>query len=337
MTARPIELTEHPRWVRIGGGRFRMGSFDFFPEEAPQHERRVETFEIAQVPTTNRQFAAFVEATGYVTVAERASDEVVSATRDAPQRAPGALVFMPTDGPVDLRDGRSWWRWVPGAQWRHPLGPGSDLNGKTDHPVVQIAYADALAYAEWAGGRLPTEAEHEYASGGGGTPAPYAWGRERDPGGMLMANTWHGRFPYLNTGADGWVGTSPVAMFPPNGFGLFDCIGNVWEWTSDLFLGPHADSRARGPAQPAGFDDEDEDERVGTSRRGFRVDISPEGIPASADGRVPPPGTPVPRHVVKGGSHLSAPEQSLRYRPAARSAQAPGVPTSHIGFRLARS
>ncbi len=182
----------------------------------------------------------FVEETGYVTLAER-RPRCRGLCAPAGQRAaPGSLVFAPTGGPVDLRDWRAWWAWVPGAQWRHPLGPDSDLAGKANHPVVQVAHEDALAYARWLGARLPTEAEHEFAAGGGLTPNPYAWGRDRDPAGVAMANTWHGRFPYLNSGARGWVGTSPVGAFPPNGFGLEDCIGNVWEWTGDLYTDSHA-------------------------------------------------------------------------------------------------
>lgn len=306
-----------PSWVRLEGNRFRMGSFDFFPEEAPQHERRVEAFEIARAPTTNRQFAAFVEATGYVTIAERALPADEFPQLDDEERAPGSLVFTPTSGPVDLHDWQSWWRWVTGAQWRHPLGPDSDLEGKLDHPVVQLAWADALAYAEWVGGRLPTEVEHEYASGGGATPAPYAWGTDRDPDGVLMANTWHGRFPYLNTGANGWIGTSPVASFPPNGFGLFDCIGNVWEWTSTPYRGPH-DPAEDGP-------------------RGGGCMCGPAGrTPAVDDAEPAVSGSPARQRVLKGGSHLCAPEYCLRYRPAARSPQAEDSATSHVGFRCAR-
>lgn len=313
--------TATPHWVRLHGGRFQMGSSDFFPEEAPRHEACVEPFEITLTPTTNRQFAAFVAATGYVTVAERALEGAEFELLADDQRAPGSLVFTPTAGPVDLRDWRSWWRWVPGAQWRHPLGPDSDLTGKEEHPVVQVAYADALAYADWAGGRLPTEAEHEYASGGGATPAPYAWGGERDPGGVLMANTWHGRFPYRNDGADGWVGTSPVGSFPPNGFGLFDCIGNVWEWTVTPFRNSHmpempvAEITVVGGSGEVGC-------RCGPSGRAAPDSVAAAGLPR--------------QRVLKGGSHLCAPEYCLRYRPAARSSQAEDSATSHLGFRCVR-
>lgn len=280
-----------PTWVSLPGGTFRMGSYDFYPDEGPVRTQNVDGFEITQGPITNAQFAAFVAATGYVTVAERGLEPASFPHLDSLERSPGALVFTPTSGPVDFRDWRVWWKWVPGTQWRHPLGPDSDIAGKESHPVVQIACQDAVAYAGWIGARLPTEAEHEYAAGGGVEPNPYAWGYERDPAGVAMANTWHGRFPYLNTGARGWVGTSPVGVFPPNGFGLYDCIGNVWEWTAEV-------------------------------------------VPASVG---EPSGDGIPRRVLKGGSHLSAPEYSLSYRPAARNAQAEDSASNHIGFRCVRS
>ena len=290
-----------------------MGSYDFYPDEAPVHERTLAPFEVMSGPVTNAQYGHFVEETGYVTLAERGLDEEAFAHLPANERAPGSLVFAPTGGPVDLRHWRAWWAWVPGAQWRHPLGPDSDLAGKADHPVVQVAHEDALAYARWIGARLPTEAEHEFAAGGGLTPNPYAWGRDRDPAGVAMANTWHGRFPYLNSGARGWVGTSPVGAFPPNGFGLDDCIGNVWEWSSDLYTESHADA--------AGID--------WTQGHGAANGTGCCGVDADA-------GSGIPRRVLKGGSHLCAPEYCLRYRPAARSAQAEDSAASHIGFRCVR-
>lgn len=277
--------------VPIPAGAFRMGSTSFYPEEAPIHTVTVAAFAIERHPVTNAQFADFVAATGYVTVAEQRV-----ALYDA---EPGALVFAPTAGPVDLRDWRQWWRWVPGASWRHPLGPGSDLAGREDHPVVQLAYPDAAAYARWAGRRLPTEAEWEYAArlllltpgiGAAGT----------GPGGVLMANTWQGAFPYRNDGALGWVGTSPVGTFPPNGWGLLDMIGNVWEWTTTEFAGHHRlDAPAKACCAPVGAAD---------------------------------PGV---NQTLKGGSHLCAPEYCHRYRAAARSPQSQDTATSHIGFRCA--
>lgn len=214
-----------------------MGSTRFYPEEAPIHTVTVRAFAVERHPVTNAQFAEFVSATGYVTVAEQPLDPGLYPGVDAADLCPGAMVFCPTAGPVDLRDWRQWWDWVPGACWRHPFGRDSDIADRAGHPVVQVAYPDAVAYARWAGRRLPTEAEWEYAARGG-TTATYAWGDQEKPGGMLMANTWQGRFPYRNDGALGWVGTSPVGRFPANGFGLLDMIGNVWEWTTTEFY-PH--------------------------------------------------------------------------------------------------
>ncbi|NDJ88504.1 formylglycine-generating enzyme family protein [Mycolicibacter kumamotonensis] len=276
--------------VKIPGGAFRMGSTSFYPEEAPIHTVEVAAFAIERHPVTNAQFAEFVAATGYVTVAERDPDPVFAAE-------PGALVFTPTAGPVDLRDWRQWWRWEPGASWRHPLGPRSTVADKPDHPVVQVAYPDAAAYACWAGRRLPTEAEWEYAARAG-VRTTYTWGEEEKPGGVLMANTWQGAFPYRNDGALGWSGTSPVGTFPPNGWGLLDMIGNVWEWTTTEFCGHH------------------------------RLDAPPNACCTPVG-----PADPGINQTLKGGSHLCAPEYCHRYRAAARSPQSQDTATSHIGFR----
>ena len=290
MTPMLTELVELP------GGSFRMGSTQFYPEEAPVHTATVGAFAVERHPVTNAQFAAFVADTDYVTVAEQAPDPALYPGASPQDLVPGALVFRPTPGPVDLRDWRQWWHWVPGADWRHPFGPGSGLEDRLDHPVVQVAYPDAAAYARWAGRRLPTEAEWEYAARGGATTT-YAWGDDAVPDGQLMANTWQGRFPHQNDGALGWVGTSPVGMFPPNGFGLVDMIGNVWEWTTTQFTGHH------------------------------RLDVPVESCCG--------PSTPDPSvaQALKGGSHLCAPEYCLRYRPAARSPQSQDSATTHIGFR----
>ena len=225
--------------VEVPGGSFRMGSTSFYPEEAPIHTATVGPFAIEAHPVTNAQFAEFVDATGYVTVAERPLDPALYPGDAEADLLPGALVFSGTPGPVNLSDWRQWWDWAPGAYWRRPYGAGSDVAGREDHPVVQIAYPDAAAYATWAGRRLPTEAEWEYAAGAGSVTA-YAWGDEPMVDGRLMANTWQGNFPYRNDGAQGvgtsrWVGSSPVGTFPPNDFGLFDMIGNVWEWTTTLY------------------------------------------------------------------------------------------------------
>ena len=295
-----MSLTE---LVELPGGEFLMGSDRHYPEEAPQHERHVPPFAIERHPVTNAQFAEFVAATGYVTVAERELDPAEFPGADPADLVPGSLVFTPTDGPVDLRDWRQWWRWVPGAQWRHPFGPDSSIDDRLDHPVVHVSFEDASAYAAWAGRRLPTEAEWEYAARGGLADAEYAWGDEREPDGRAMANTWQGAFPFRN---EGWGGTSPVGSYPPNGFGLVDMIGNTWEWTADAFTPRHL------PPDASSLD------------RGDRRDLL-AGAPASQA-----------LHVTKGGSHLCAPEYCRRYRPAARSSQAEDSATTHLGFRCAR-
>ncbi len=273
-----------------------MGSTSFYPEEAPAHTARVGAFAVEQHPVTNAQFAEFVGETGYVTVAEQELDHAMYPGANPADLVPGALVFRPTSGPVNLRDWRQWWEWRPGACWRHPFGPDTGIDDRTDHPVVQVAYPDAAAYARWAGRRLPTEAEWEYAARGGST-ATYAWGDDAMPGGRLMANTWQGRFPYQNDGALGWAGTSPVGTFPPNGYGLVDMIGNVWEWTTTEFAGHHQVEQTETCCAPS----------------------------ATAD--------PTVNQTLKGGSHLCAPEYCHRYRPAARSPQSQDSATTHIGFR----
>ncbi len=285
--------------VELPGGSYRMGSTQFYPEEAPAHTVTVDAIAVERHPVTNAQFAEFVADTGYVTVAEQELDPALYPGAAPQDLVPGALVFTPTAGPVDLRDWRQWWSWVPGACWRHPFGPASDswnFNDRLDHPVVQVAYPDAAAYARWAGRRLPTEAEWEYAARGG-VAAVYPWGDEPVPGGRLMANTWQGRFPYRNDGALGWVGTSPVGTFPANEFGLADMIGNVWEWTTTQFTAHH---RPDAPVQSC----------CG---------------PSAPD--------PAVNQTLKGGSHLCAPEYCHRYRPAARSPQSQDSATTHIGFR----
>lgn len=313
------------RWVVLAGGSFLMGSDDFYPDEAPRHRRHIGGFEITATPVTNDQFAAFVTATGYVTIAERPLSADEYPDLDIVARVPGSLVFTQTEGPVDLRDWQQWWSWTPGACWRHPTGPGSTIQDLGDHPVVHVAYADAQAFAVWAGARLPTEAELEFAAGGGAVPSPYAWGDQRDPGGEIVANTWHGRFPYRNDGANGWKGTSAVGSFPANEYGLYDCIGNVWEWSSDLYTPTHE--------QPL--------ERPGllvltnAANNACGCGCGPGGSTATPDAGIGAAAA-IPQRVLKGGSHLCAPEYCLRYRPAARSPQAEDSATTHIGFRLAR-
>ena len=286
--------------VAVPGGSFAMGSADFYPEERPVRIVEVDAFLIDAHPVTVAEFRRFVKATGHVTNAEIAPDPAAYPDADPDLLVPGSLVFHRTAGPVPLTDFRAWWTWVPGADWRHPEGPGSTLDGRQLHPVTQVAYADALAYAAWAGKDLPTEAEWEYAARGGLDGATFAWGDEFAPGGRMMANTWQGQFPWQNLMLDRFERTSPVGSFPPNGYGLYDMTGNVWEWTSDVYR-----------------DTEAADHRTATS-------CCAPAAESSAD---------IPRQVTKGGSHLCAPNYCLRYRPAARQGQSVDTPTGHIGFR----
>jgi len=303
-------LTAVTEMVQLQGGSFRMGSTEFYADETPVHERTVAPFGIDVHPVTNAQFADFITATGYVTVAERPLDPADFPGADPAELVPGGLVFTATDGPVDLGDWTQWWRWGAGASWRAPRGPGSTIADIPTHPVVQVAFEDAAAYAAWAGKRLPSEAEFEYAARGGLDGRRFAWGDEENPDGALMVNRWQGSFPYRNSGAAGFVSTSPVRTFPANGYGLFDMTGNVWEWTTDYYFARHQ-VPGTAPVDAAG-----------------RIDLL---APASAE-----PGSRIPRRVMKGGSHLCSPDYCLRYRPAARSPQAEDSSTTHIGFRCAR-
>ncbi|MEF2978819.1 formylglycine-generating enzyme family protein [Subtercola sp. YIM 133946] len=319
--------------VTIPGGTFLMGSNEFYPEEGPVHEVTVGAFELDRHPVTVAQFRRFVEATGYVTVAERPLDPADFPGADSADLVPGGLVFVPSAGPVALDDWRQWWAWGAGANWREPFGAGARPAGWAErldeHPVTQVSFEDASAYAAWAGRRLPTEEEWEFAARGGSTrQTTYAWGDEVRPGGRVMADTWQGRFPYANTGADGWRGTAAVGSFPPNGYGLVDMIGNVWEWTSSYYTarheaGAHGEAAwASGASHPA-------------EAAGCACGCSPSDAGRAAASAEP--GSSIPRRALKGGSHLCAPEYCLRYRPAARSPQADDTATTHIGFRCARS
>lgn len=294
--------------IHIPGGVFAMGSDRFYAEEAPVRRVRVGGFWTDEAPVTNTQFAEFVAATGYVTLAEIAPDPKDFPGMPAEMALAGSLVFEPLSGPVDLSQ-VSWWDFRFCAHWRQPLGPGSDA--EPDHPVVHIAHADALAFAVWAGKSLPKEAEWEYAARGGLDGADYGWGDTLAPDGFMIANYWQGAFPYANLLQDGWLRTSPVRYFPRNGYGLYDMIGNVWEWTDDWFAQPKVERKKGGtcciPANPRG----------GT-RGGSIVQSDPIRIP---------------RKVMKGGSHLCAEDYCQRYRPAARYAQPIDTSTSHVGFR----
>jgi len=275
--------------VRVPGGSFLMGSDHHYPEERRAHRVTVGPFWMDRTTVTNAEFARFVAATGYVTVAERPLD---------PALYPGARPDM----------------LAPGAQWRHPEGPGSDLDGREDHPVVHVAYEDAEAYARWAGKDLPTEAQWEFAARGGLEGREFVWGDELAPGGVHLANTWQGPFPWRNFAADGFERTAPVASYPPNGYGLYDMAGNVWQWTTDWWSARHAADPAKACCAP-------------TDPRGPAM----EGSYDPAQPRIR-----IPRKVVKGGSFLCAPSYCRRYRPAARHAQMVDTGMSHIGFRCIR-
>jgi len=295
----------------IPGGTFRMGSNDHYPEEAPVHRVTVDGFWIDRTPVTNRQFKQFVRATGHVTTAEIAPDP-----KDYPGALPhmlyaGSLVFVPPRSAVDLRDWSQWWTFLKGADWRHPYGPKSNVKRLDNHPVVHVSLSDALAYAKWAGRDLPTEAEWEFAARGGLDGAEFAWGEQFMPRGVQMANIWQGNFPLQKLNENGYKRTSPVGAFPPNGYGVCDMIGNVWEWTSDWYAPKHEADAPKAcciPENPRGGREEQSYDRC-------------------------QPNIKIPRKVIKGGSHLCAPNYCRRYRPAARHAEPVDTSTSHLGFR----
>ena len=293
----------------VPGGEFLMGSDSHYPEEAPAHRVSVGGFWIDRFAVTNERFRRFVKETGHVTLAERAPDPADYPGAKPEMLIPASSVFVQPEQRVDLRDHYNWWTYVPGADWRHPHGPSSTIRGKSKHPVVHVAFEDVEAYARWAGKQLPTEAEWEYAARGGLDSAEFVWGDELTPDGVWMANTWQGEFPVENQKLDGFDGTAPVGSFAPNGYDLYDTAGNVWEWTTDWFQ----DHREIGDAcctmeNPRGGDP---DRSFDSSIRGARI----------------------PRKVMKGGSHLCAPNYCRRYRPAARMPQAVDTSTSHLGFR----
>ena len=310
----PVDMT----W--IPGGSFTMGGVgpEARPDEFPRHLVRVDGFFIGTHEVTNADFKRFVDATGYRTVAERAVDweelkkQVAPGTPKPPDRLlqPGSLVFTPPDRPVSIDDFSQWWSWTTGADWRHPEGPGSSIEARPDHPVVQVAWEDAAAYCDWKGGRLPTEAEWERAARGGLEEKPFVWGDAQvDP---TRANTWNGRFPDRNDATDGHAGTSPVGTYPPNGFGLFDMPGNVWEWCSDLY-------------RPDEYE-----RRVESSPEG-EVVVNPAGPRRAIDHRNPHAPT---SRVQRGGSFLCHPSYCSSYRPSARMATTPDSAASHVGFRI---
>ena len=287
--------------VWVPGGTFLMGSNRHYREEQPPRYATVTGFWIDRTEVTNAQFAAFVAATGYKTVAERGLNAKDYPGLPPEALVPGAMGFKePAKGQPVHVDIMEWWHYVPGANWRHPNGPGSSIEGKDNNPVVQVAYADAAAYAKWAGRSLPTEAEWEYAARGGLNGKDFAWGDEQTPEGRYMANTWQGFFPYSDEKNDGYHGTAPVGCFPPNGYSLFDMIGNVWEWATDWYEPGH--KFADGDVDPTG----------------------PAKMTKTVGG---------PLHVIKGGSWLCADNFCARYRPAARQPEEADLGASHIGFR----
>ena len=286
--------------IWIPGGNFLMGSNSFYREERPVRPAHVDGFWLDIYPVTNAEFRKFVDATGYVTYSERPPNPAMYPDADPEMLVPGSLVFKKPDRPVNLRNNLAWWEYRPGADWRHPQGPESSIHGRDDHPVVHVAYEDALAYAAWAGKALPSEAEWEFAARGGLEGKAYPWGDASNPDGRFMANTWQGHFPYENSADDGYEGTSPVDAFPPNGYGLFDMVGNTWEWTSSPF---DAAGDQQSAAQP---------QSCCHTSAGDEKSV---------------------RLTVKGGSHLCAPNYCLRYRPSARQGETVDSSTCHIGFR----
>jgi len=305
-----------PGMVWIPGGEFTMGTDSDLgrPDEKPAHRVRVDGFWMDGTDVTNAQFRTFVEATGYQTTAEKPVD-VAEILRQSPpgtpappkeRLLPGSLVFTPTQGPVPLTDFRQWWKWTPGANWRHPEGPDSSIDGKDDHPVVHVSWFDAAAYAQWAGKRLPTEAEWEFAARGGLDGKPYVWGDDAPSETNIRANIWQGKFPYENTAQDGYERTSPVKAFAPNGYGLYDMSGNVWQWCSDSYQGDLYRQRA-----------------------GQGVLVNPIGPEHGVDPRQPARLL----RAQKGGSFLCNDAYCTRYRPAARHGCPPDTGMSHMGFR----
>jgi sulfatase modifying factor 1 len=296
--------------VEIPGGEFLMGSDGHYPEEGPVHRVKVDGFWIDETPVTNAQFRAFVEATGHVTLAERPANPEHYPGALPELLAPASVVFNQPRGPVDLGNHFNWWIYVLGACWRCPRGPHSCIEGCDDHPVVHVAYEDAAAYASWAGKQLPTEAEWEFAARGGLDGAEFAWGHELHPEGVVMANTWHGEFPVEKRQIDGFDWTSPVGTFPANGYGIYDMVGNVWEWTDDWFEDRHKSHEGccGSAVNPRGGEREQSYDRC---------------VPNSF----------IPRKVMKGGSFLCSPNYCRRYRPAARMGQPVDTSTCHLGFR----
>ncbi len=297
------------RW--IPGGTFRMGADRSYPEEAPVRPVTVSGFWMDEHTVTNAEFAAFVDVTGYRTLAERPLDPATYPGAQPELLKPGSAVFFMPTGPISMNNIHNRWAYVAGADWRHPEGPASTIDGRGRDPVVHVAFEDATAYAAWAGKALPTEAEWEFAARGGLDGAAFCWGDEFMPGGRHMANTWQGQFPFQDLGTDGFIGRAPIGSFPPNGYGLYDMAGNVWEWTADWYSDHH-------PAKATSL---------------CCVPRDPRGCLEALSYDPGQPEVRIPRKVIKGGSYLCAPNYCRRYRPAARYPQMIDTGTCHIGFR----
>ena len=291
--------------VWVPGGKFTMGGADGQPDELPLHDVKVRGFWMDRTEVTNGQFARFVEATGYVTTAEKKPDAKDFPGGPEEKLVPGSVCFVPPPNVVSLNDHMQWWQYVAGANWRHPTGPDSDIKGMEQHPVVHVSWFDAVAYAKWAGKRLPTEAEWEYASRGGLDRAPFIWGAEKNPKGAWMTNIWQGQFPNENTKQDGYVYSSPVSSFPPNGYGLFDMAGNVWEWVSDWYTPDY-------------------------------YAVSPRDNPQGPEKSFDPAEPGVEKRVGRGGSFLCSDMYCRGYRPSARQKTSPDTGLQHTGFRCAK-
>jgi len=298
--------------VWVPGGTFWMGCENCgMPDALPSHLVEVDGFWMDRTPVTNAEFQRFVKATSYVTVAERDLNPADFPGVPADKLVPGSAVFRPTSQPVPLDDPLRWWQYTPNASWKHPEGPGSSVRERSDHPVVHIAFEDASAYARWRGTRLPTEAEFEFAARGGLDRNRYSWGNELTPDNRAVANTWQGRFPSRDQGEDGYVGTSPVTAFPPNGFGLYDMGGNVWQWCADWY---RPDAYATVAAA------------VGAVR-------NPQGPETSVD----PDEPGAAKRVIRGGSFLCSDQYCARYLVGSRGKSEITSGTSNLGFRLVRS
>jgi formylglycine-generating enzyme required for sulfatase activity len=312
VNAEPAPTPAHPGMIWVPGGTFWMGCEGCgMPDALPSHLVSVQGFWMDEAPVTNAQFAEFVKATAYVTVAERPLDPKEYPGVPLDKLVPGSAVFTGTPAAVALDNPLQWWRYTPGASWRHPAGPSSSLQGRADHPVVHVAFEDALAFAKWADKRLPTEAEFEFAARGGLDRHRYPWGNEMTPGGKPVANTWQGQFPVRDRGEDGHLGTSPVTAFPPNGFGLRDMGGNVWQWCSDWYRPDTYAVRARGGGivrDPQGPADSFDPEEPGAAKR-----------------------------VLRGGSYLCTDQYCARYLVGSRGKSEISSGTSNLGIRLVRS